>query len=150
MGPPEMYPIQRAVSELQLTGFGPPIPLTPHTPDEWISRLTTLPLMHQPGEKWMYNTGSYVLGVLIARASGQPLETFLRERIFVPLGMRDTGFSVPAAKLNRLGRPTRPIPKRGRSSSTTTWPTANGVARPHSRTPAEGWSRPSTTIWSVR
>jgi CubicO group peptidase (beta-lactamase class C family) len=113
MGPPEMYPIQRAVSELQLTGFGPPIPLTPHTPDEWISRLTTLPLMHQPGEKWMYNTGSYVLGVLIARASGQPLETFLRERIFVPLGMRDTGFSVPAAKLDRLATAYQADPETG-------------------------------------
>src|SRR6266568_578085 len=61
-----------------------------------------LPLMHQPGEKWMYNTGSYVLGVLIARASGQPLETFFCERIFEPLGMQDTGFSVPATKLDRL------------------------------------------------
>jgi CubicO group peptidase (beta-lactamase class C family) len=39
------------------------------------------------GEKWMYNTGTDVLGVLIARAAGQPLETFLRERIFAPLGM---------------------------------------------------------------
>ena len=65
-------------------------------------RLGTLPLMHQPGEQWMYNTGSDVLGVLIARAAGQPLETFLRERIFEPLGMKDTGFSVPAAKLDRL------------------------------------------------
>jgi CubicO group peptidase (beta-lactamase class C family) len=58
--------------------------------------------MHQPGEKWMYHTGSDVLGVLIARASGQPLETFLRERLFEPLGMRDTGFSVPPQKLDRL------------------------------------------------
>jgi CubicO group peptidase (beta-lactamase class C family) len=58
--------------------------------------------MHQPGEKWMYNVGSYVLGVLIARASGQPLETFLRERIFDPLGMKDTSFSVPDSKLDRL------------------------------------------------
>jgi CubicO group peptidase (beta-lactamase class C family) len=58
--------------------------------------------MHQPGEKWMYNTGSDVLGVLIARAAGQPLETFLRERVFEPLGMKDTGFSVPAASLDRL------------------------------------------------
>ena len=65
-------------------------------------RSATLPLMHQPGERWMYNTGSDVLGVLIARAAGQPLETFLRERIFEPLGMKDTGFSVPAAKLDRL------------------------------------------------
>jgi len=71
-------------------------------PDEWMRRLGTLPLMHQPGEQWMYNTGSDVLGVLIARAAGQPLETFLRERIFEPLGMRDTGFSVPADTLDRL------------------------------------------------
>jgi CubicO group peptidase (beta-lactamase class C family) len=50
----------------------------------------------------MYNTGSDVLGVLIARVSDQPLEMFLRERLFEPLGMKDTGFSVPAASLDRL------------------------------------------------
>lgn len=50
----------------------------------------------------MYNTGSDVLSVLIARASGQSLENFLQERIFEPLGMKDTGFSVPAASLDRL------------------------------------------------
>jgi CubicO group peptidase (beta-lactamase class C family) len=71
-------------------------------PDAWIRGLGTLPLMHQPGETWMYHTGSEVLGVLIARVSGKPLETFFRERIFEPLGMKDTGFSVPAAKLGRL------------------------------------------------
>jgi CubicO group peptidase (beta-lactamase class C family) len=101
MAPPGTYPIQKAMSE-QLLGQGPPAPSTPPAPDEWIRRLGTLPLMHQPGEKWMYNTGSDVLGVLIARASGQGLETFLHERMFEPLGMQDTGFSVPAAKLDRL------------------------------------------------
>jgi len=101
-GPPDKYPIQKAISELQIVGFGPPNQATPHDPDEWVRRLATLPLMHQPGEKWMYNTGSYVLGVLIARASGQSLETFLYERIFEPLGMHDTAFSVPPAKLGRL------------------------------------------------
>jgi CubicO group peptidase (beta-lactamase class C family) len=50
----------------------------------------------------MYNTGSDVLGVLIARAAGQSLDAFMRERIFEPLGMRDTGFSVPAPSLDRL------------------------------------------------
>jgi CubicO group peptidase (beta-lactamase class C family) len=65
-------------------------------------RLSTLPLLHQPGERWHYNTGSYILGVLIARASGQSLETFLRERLFDPLGMPDTGFTVPAGKLDRF------------------------------------------------
>jgi CubicO group peptidase (beta-lactamase class C family) len=80
MAPPGTYPIQRAASELLLFQ-GPPQPQTPPGPDEWIRRLGTLPLMHQPGERWMYHTGSDVLGVLIARASGQPFETFLRERL---------------------------------------------------------------------
>jgi CubicO group peptidase (beta-lactamase class C family) len=61
-----------------------------------------LPLICQPGEKWMYNTSAEVLGVLIARASGQPLETFFCERILEPLGMSDTGFSVSSAKVDRL------------------------------------------------
>ena len=95
LAPPDVYPIQKAMSEL-LLGQGPPNPQTPPAPDEWIRRLGTLPLMHQPGERWMYHTGSDVLGVLISRASGQPFEQFLQERLFEPLGMRDTGFSVPA------------------------------------------------------
>jgi CubicO group peptidase (beta-lactamase class C family) len=101
MAPPDRYPIQRALDELQL-GLGPPSPSTPPAPDEWMRRFGTLPLLHQPGEKWMYNTGSDVLAVLVARASGKPLETFMRERIFDPLGMKDTGFSVPPEKLGRL------------------------------------------------
>jgi len=101
MAPPDAYPILKAASEQQL-GMGPPSPSTMPAPDEWLRRLGALPLMHQPGEQWLYNTGSDVLGVLIARAAGQPLETFLRERLFEPLGMMDTGFSVPAPKLARL------------------------------------------------
>jgi CubicO group peptidase (beta-lactamase class C family) len=101
MAPPDTYPIQQAVSELLLFQ-GPPQPQTPPAPDEWLRRLGTLPLMHQPGEKWMYHTGSDVLGVLIARAADQPFETFLRERLFKPLGMKDTSFSVAATKLDRL------------------------------------------------
>jgi len=101
MAPPGTYPIQRAVSELLLFQ-GPPQPQAPPAPDEWLGRLGTLPLMHQPGAKWMYHTGSDVLGVLIARASGQPFKTFLRERLFEPLLMKDTGFSVPAAHLDRM------------------------------------------------
>ena len=83
-------------------GRGGPEPLAAPSPDEWIRGLGTLPLMYQPGERWMYHTGSEVLGVLITRASGQSLEKFFQERIFEPLGMKDTGFSVPAAKLGRL------------------------------------------------
>jgi CubicO group peptidase (beta-lactamase class C family) len=95
------YPIMQAANEQQLL-LGPARPQTLPAPDEWIRRLATLPLMHQPGERWMYDLGLDVLGVLIARASGQSLETFLRERLFEPLGMKDTGFSVPASKLDRL------------------------------------------------
>jgi CubicO group peptidase (beta-lactamase class C family) len=101
MANPDAYPILKAANELQI-GMGPPAPGNTPAPDEWMRRLGTLPLMHQPGEKWMYHTGSDVLGVLIARASGRPLETFLRARIFEPLGMTDTGFSVPADKIERL------------------------------------------------
>jgi CubicO group peptidase (beta-lactamase class C family) len=101
-GPQDAHPIQRAANELRLAAFGPPRPSEPPPPDEWMRRFATLPLMHQPGEKWMYNTAYDVLGVLVARASRQPLETFFRERIFDPLGMKDTAFSVPASKLDRL------------------------------------------------
>ncbi len=101
MAPPDAYPILLAANEQQI-GMGPPSPSTMPAPDEWMRRLGSLPLMHQPGEQWMYNTGSDVLGVLIARVSGQPLETFLRKRIFEPLGMKDTSFSVPEASLDRL------------------------------------------------
>jgi CubicO group peptidase (beta-lactamase class C family) len=95
------HPIQKAAND-QMLLMGPPKPQSLPAPDEWIRRLGSLPLMHQPGDKWMYDLGFDVLGVLIARASGQAFETFLRERIFEPLGMKDTGFSVPAAKLDRL------------------------------------------------
>ena len=98
---PGTVPIADALSDLEL-GQGMPSPQTPPVPDEWIRRLGTLPLMYQPGERWMYNTGSDVLGVLIERASGQPFETFLSERIFGPLGMADTGFGVPWDDLGRL------------------------------------------------
>lgn len=101
-GPPGATPIQRAAEELQLGAFGPPKPAVPPPPDEWIRRFATLPLMHQPGEQWMYNTGAEVLGVVIARAAQMPLEQFFSERIFDPLGMPDTSFSVPASKLHRL------------------------------------------------
>jgi len=99
--PPDTYPILKTANELQI-GVGPPQPLKTPPPDEWMRRLGMLPLMSQPGEMWIYNTGSDVLGVLIARASGKPLEVFLRERIFEPLGMKDTSFSVPPDKLKRF------------------------------------------------
>jgi CubicO group peptidase (beta-lactamase class C family) len=101
MVPPSGWPIQKAIDEVGILQ-GPPRPRETPAPDEWIRRVGTLPLMYQPGERWMYDLGLDVLGVLIARAAGQPLETFLRERLFGPLGMKDTGFHVPAGKLDRL------------------------------------------------
>jgi CubicO group peptidase (beta-lactamase class C family) len=95
------YPIVIAAKELELV-MGPPDPRTPHDPDEWLKRFASLPLMYQPGERWQYNTGSLVLGVLVARASRQPLADFFRTRIFEPLGMKDTGFLMAAAETGRL------------------------------------------------
>jgi CubicO group peptidase (beta-lactamase class C family) len=102
MQPTGRWPIQKSIDALGLVGFGPPNPAAPHAPDEWMRLLGTLPLLYQPGETWLYNLGSYVLGVLIARVTGRPFGDFLRERIFEPLGMRDTGFELPAAKRHRL------------------------------------------------
>jgi CubicO group peptidase (beta-lactamase class C family) len=102
MAPPDSFPIQKAMRELQIGGDGPPHPSKAPGTDEWLRRLGSLPLMHQPGERWLYNTGSDVLGILVERASGQSFDAFLREHIFEPLGMKDTGFSVPAEKLDRL------------------------------------------------
>jgi CubicO group peptidase (beta-lactamase class C family) len=88
---PWPQPLFEAMAALGMGG-GPPAPQVPPEPDEWARRLSTLPLLYQPGERWLYDTGADVLGVLIARAAGQPLDVFLRERIFEPLGMVDTGF----------------------------------------------------------
>jgi len=95
------YPIIVAADELQLI-MAQPDPRTPHAPDEWIRRFGTLPLMDQPGTRWRYNTGSLVLGVLVARAAAMPLGDVLRELIFEPLGMRETGFWLPAERAHRL------------------------------------------------
>lgn len=99
--PPDTHPIVKAMQELQV-GVTPFPAEMPHPPDEWMRRLGTLPLIYQPGESWLYHTGSDVLGVLIERAARQPLETFFCDRIFEPLGMKDTGFSVPVSKRNRF------------------------------------------------
>ncbi|HEY5173864.1 MAG TPA: serine hydrolase domain-containing protein, partial [Acidimicrobiia bacterium] len=92
---------------------GPPQPSLPPEPDEWMRRFSTLPLMFQPGERWLYHTGADVLGVLIARASGQRFEVFLRERVFEPLGMKDTGFWVPATEVNRFATSYTTVPDTG-------------------------------------
>lgn len=128
MKPSKGWPIKEALRERKLLQ-GPPRPQSLPEPDEWMRQVAELPLMHQPGEEWMYDLAMDVLGVLIARAADQPLETFLRERIFDPLGMKDTGFSVPPEKIDRLATSYQTDP-------------ATGELRVYD--PAEGgeWSRP--------
>jgi len=102
MAPPDTYPIQKLIRECHIGGDGPQLPTYRPSADEWLRRLGSLPWLAQPGERWMYDVSGDVLGVLIARVSGQSLSAFLRERLFEPLGMKDTAFFVPAEKLNRL------------------------------------------------
>jgi CubicO group peptidase (beta-lactamase class C family) len=68
----------------------------------FVASLGTLPLLHQPGEVWEYSVGFDVLGRVIEVVSGQPFDQFLQSRLFAPLHMVDSGFSVPADKLARL------------------------------------------------
>ena len=67
-----------------------------------MSRLGTLPLIHQPGEKFTYGLNVDLLGELVEIWSGKTLEEFFNQRIFVPLGMNDTYFNLPQSKANRL------------------------------------------------
>lgn len=79
---------------------GPPRPQEVPPPDEWMARLGRLPLQHQPGERFLYNTSSDILGVLLARATGSTLGEVLADTVLDPLGMADTGFV--AADVDRL------------------------------------------------
>ena len=69
---------------------------------EFVASLGALPLLHQPGEVWEYSIGFDVLGRVIEVVSGQTFDQFLQSRLFAPLHMVDSGFSVPADKLARL------------------------------------------------
>ena len=91
-------PLQMALIKAQL-------PLSasfPGNADEFMKALGALPLANQPGERWLYHMSAEILGVLIARASGMPLSAFMRQRILEPLGMKDSGFTVPEANLDRV------------------------------------------------
>jgi CubicO group peptidase (beta-lactamase class C family) len=92
-------PIQSLVAGLP--GFGMPDPTCSLTPDAYMQRLRDVPLMSQPGQRWLYTVGSNVLGVLVARAAGKPLDVVFREWILGPLGMSDTGFWIPREKIAR-------------------------------------------------
>jgi CubicO group peptidase (beta-lactamase class C family) len=121
---PGPWPIEDAVTSLRLGALGAPDPAVPPEPDTWIAGLGSLPLMAQPGERWMYNTGAHVLGVLLARGAGQTYGEVLRTRIFEPLGMADTAFWTSQPR--RLAE--------------AYWPSASGL---QAWDPPDGrWSRP--------
>src|SRR5215204_1946054 len=70
-------------------------------PDDWIARLAALPLIDQPGAAFHYGHSTDLLGLLIARMENAPLGDVFKRRIFDPLGMSDTGFTVPVEKQHR-------------------------------------------------
>jgi CubicO group peptidase (beta-lactamase class C family) len=105
---PTPWPVVEAAESLRLSTIGPPDPSVQPDPDTWLENLGSLPLLAQPGERWLYNTGASVLGVLIARAAGAPFGDVVRSRILEPLGMADTGFFT--TQTERLATAYRPTP----------------------------------------
>lgn len=100
-----VHPLQSAMMALlpaplaQTLGIGQSEPLDP---DAWMKRVGELPLVYEPGTRFLYHIAHEILGVLITRVTGQSLEAFFRERIFEPLKMADTGFVLPPEKRSRL------------------------------------------------
>jgi CubicO group peptidase (beta-lactamase class C family) len=78
--------------------------------DTWLGLLAQVPMLYQPGEAWLYGTSSDLQGLLIERASGRTLPDFLAERLFEPLGMKDTAFEVPPSKRHRFTSAYQPAP----------------------------------------
>ena len=134
-------PLLDAMDELGL-GSGPPEPQGPPAPDEWMRRLSTLPLLYQPGERWLYNAGADVLGVLIARAAGSA-----PRRVPAHAGLRSVGDGRHRLRdrviLERLGSCYTTTP-RPASEASSTHPTASGRRRPRSP-PARVVSCPHST-----
>jgi CubicO group peptidase (beta-lactamase class C family) len=128
----QAWPIVTAVEERELSSFGPPRPDTTPEPDTWLRRLAELPLLAQPGERWLYSAGSQVLGVLAARAGDAPFGEVTRDRILRPLGMCDTAFyAADPARLatayeNRDGRLTVTDPPDGAWSQPPRFPDGAG------------------------
>jgi CubicO group peptidase (beta-lactamase class C family) len=71
---------------------------------DFVTRVSRLPLAHEPGEVFDYGVSTDILGALVEKVSGRSFGAYLEERVFRPLGMNDTGFSVPEAKLSRLAK----------------------------------------------
>ena len=110
-------PVQKLLAESR---FGSP----DKTMTEHVEALAKLPLMHQPGAAWEYSVSTDVLGRVVEVIAGAPLGAVLRERVFAPLGMDDTGFYIPPAKLARQAEPMSPdvYRKMGLAPNATTEP----------------------------
>jgi CubicO group peptidase (beta-lactamase class C family) len=89
------------------------LPSTDQTNADQVERLASLPLFSQPGKQWDYSRSTDVLGRIIEIVSGETLGEFLRQRIFAPLGMNDTGFRVPTEKQSRIAEPFAKDPDSG-------------------------------------
>jgi CubicO group peptidase (beta-lactamase class C family) len=123
---PDPLPIVVASDEVHLSTIGPPNRAIQPDQDTWIAGLGSLPLIAQPGERWMYNTGASALGVLLSRAAGISFGDVLRTRIFEPLGMTQTAFW--ANDPDRLATAYRPS-----ADGLEVWDAPDGV---YSRAPA--------------
>ncbi len=128
----EPWPIFTATMERHLSTFGPPQPDSMPDPDTWMAHLGELPLLAQPGERWLYQTGSQVLGVLAARAVDAPYSEVMQQRLLGPLGMHDTGFHatntsrLSTAYENRDGRLEVSDPSDGQWSHPPAFPDGSG------------------------
>ncbi|HEY9293605.1 MAG TPA: serine hydrolase domain-containing protein [Microlunatus sp.] len=91
-GMPQQFDLPIARVLFERLGEGPPQPQHHPGADEWMARLSTVPLLHQPGAGWTYNTGAEILGVLLTRATGETLIDVLNDTVLGPLQMTDTAF----------------------------------------------------------
>lgn len=96
---PGTFPIQQAMADAGLAA-GAELPAM--SADEMMRRYAEMPMVAQPGTRWLYNNGFDILGVLLARAADKTLGDLLQERLFDPLGMVDSGFFTPPDKVDRL------------------------------------------------
>jgi CubicO group peptidase (beta-lactamase class C family) len=110
-------PVDKMYQEAQL--------LNSPTLQEFIDRVAKLPLLYQPGEGWVYSVSVDIQGYLVEKLSGKPFADFLRERIFLPLGMKDTGFFVPQDKLDRVASIYQ-----GDAAAATAMPKDPGISQP--------------------
>ncbi len=88
----KMYPAGSAAVAVQFTGT------------EFVDKLGSLPLLHQPGQRWEYGFGIDLLGIVIERIAGESLGRYLEQNVWKPLGMKDTDFTVPAEKTKRYAK----------------------------------------------